>query len=495
MNNSPPSFSFARRWNVLLNIVISIGAVLALAVMANYLAARHFVRGRWTSNSDLKLSPRTLQVLGMLTNTVHVTVFFDSDDVLYGRVTGLLKEYQFACPKIEVERVDYLRDVASAKAVKAKYKLTRTSDKNLVIFDCEGNPPRMVSDLDLSMKDIQSVIEGKTKEVRRTHFLGEMAFTSALFSVATPHTLRAYFLRGHGEHNPDNTDQAIGDSEFAALLKDECNIPWEKLTLLSNTEVPADCSLLIIAGPTDSFSSEDLDKLRRYLDQGGRMLVLFSYESVNRLTGLEKLLAQYDVAVDNNIVFDSQHSPKGRGDLFPIDLGNHPIASRLQDSVVHLMRPRSVRQIRATAPRAGSSQITELLFTGTNSMVATDFVRGSPQTVKPCGSMPLMVVAEKGGIPGVSAERGTTRLAVIGDSWFAQNEGINSAANRDFAAAVANWLVDQSVLLAGVAPRPIKAYRITMTQSQLVATRWILLVAMPGSVLFIGALVWWRRRS
>lgn len=34
-----------------------------------------------------------------------------------------------------------------------------------------------------------------------------------------------------------------------------------------------------------------------------------------------------------------------------------------------------------------------------------------------------------------------------------------------------------------------------MTQSQLLAVRWILLLGMPGGVLLIGLLVWLRRRS
>lgn len=496
MSEPRPSFSFARRWNVLLNVLISLGAVFAIVAMVNYLAIRHSKRMYWAASTDMKLSQRTLQVLGMLTNRVHITIYYDSDDDLYSRVTGLLKEYQFNCSQIEVERVDYYRDAAAAKQVKAKYRLDQVGEKNLVIFDCEGRT-RVVTGQELSDYDIQSVVEQKTKEVKRTQFRGEIAFTSAIFSVATPRSLRAYFLRGHGEHNPDSTDQGIGLSQLAVLLKDECNIPSEKLTLWGTNEVPADCSLLIIAGPTDPFSREELDKLQRYLDQGGRMLALFNYASVirRRTTGLEKLLSQYEVNVGENLVVDTLNSPSGHGDLKPADLGNHPIMARLQNSVIHLNRPRSIRQAKTGPGRSGASRVAELLFTGPNSLIATDFRNNMPQETTPTGAVPLMVAVERGSVPGVSAERGATRLVVIGDSWLMQNEGIGSAANRDFAAQVVNWLVDQNILIAGVSPRPVKTYRILMTQSQLATTRWILLLGMPGGVLLIGALVWWRRRS
>jgi len=53
--------------------------------------------------------------------------------------------------------------------------------------------------------------------------------------------------------------------------------------------------------------------------------------------------------------------------------------------------------------------------------------------------------------------------------------------------------LDRSQLLA-IGPRPIRQYRISMTQSQMTAARWILLAGMPGGVLLLGLLVWLRRR-
>ena len=499
MNDAPPSFSVGRRWKVLLNVALSIVAVLALVVMANYLAVRHFKRFHLADGMQTKLSPRTLQVLGLLTNTVHVTVYYDSEDELYGRVTGLLKEYQFASRWLEVERVDYLRDVSAARVVKGKYGLNQLTDRNLIIFDCDGQK-RFVTASDLSDYDLNSLILQKSKEVRRTHFRGEMAFTSAIYSVATPRTLKAYFLAGHGEPDPDSTDQAMGYCKFAAVVKDECNIPFEKLSLFNRAEVPADCSLLVIPGPSNPFSKEDLDKLRRYLDQGGRMLVLFNWYSVDKPTGLEKLLAQYDVEAGGNLVVDfgeSHDLQRGLG-VVPTNLGSHAIVSRLQNSQVYLTRPRTIHKSKTPSTRSGSTKVDELLFTGPNSLVVTDIRKGVAQmnpNLDQRGSVPLMVAVERGAVPGVSAERGATRLVVIGDSFFLQNDGIESVANRDFGGQVVNWLVDQGVLLSGLAPRPVKSYRITMTQNQLAATRLILLAGFPGAVLLLGALVWWRRRS
>ena len=501
MENEPTdqaSFSSLRRWGVGLNVVLTIAAVLVLVAMVNYLAIRHFQRLEVSDHSQAKLSERTRDVLRSLTNQVKVTVYFDSEDDLFARVTTLLKEYKFNSQKISVELVDYTRDPAAAKIVKARYKLTQMNDKNLVIFDSNGKT-RFVSGQEMSDYDIENIIAQKTNQVHRTHFKGELLFTSAIYSVAASRPLKAYFLRGHGEHSPDNTDAATGYSKFSAILRDESNIPFEKLTLLGAGEIPADCNLLILAGPTDPIPADELEKIQHYLEQGGRALVLFNYFSVGKKTGLEKLLAAWDVAVGDNLVVDIENSPmrSGKG-VVPSDLGNHPIVRSLQNSQLYLIMPRSISKAKGGPTRADAPKIEELLMTGPNSIIVTDFRKGVPQTnptLDQRGSVPLLVAVEKGGIPGVATERGTTRLAVVGDSFFLQNDGIESVANRDLAAHLASWLVDQNVLLRGLAPRPITTYKLTMTPKEFLAVRWLLLLGMPGGVLLAGLLVWLRRRS
>jgi len=104
------------------------------------------------------------------------------------------------------------------------------------------------------------------------------------------------------------------------------------------------------------------------------------------------------------------------------------------------------------------------------------------------------VAVEKGTIRDVITERGSTRMIVVGDSLFLGNLQMDSGANRDLAAAAVNWLVERPQLLAGVGPRPVMEYKIMMTRAQLRGAQWVLLGALPGSVLVLGGLVWLRRR-
>jgi hypothetical protein len=153
-----------------------------------------------------------------------------------------------------------------------------------------------------------------------------------------------------------------------------------------------------------------------------------------------------------------------------------------------LYMPRSIRALKTVNGRGEDSKVDELLFTGPGSRVAI-----SPREIDPTqsGPKPLMAVVEKS-VTGL--QRGSTRIVVLGDSLLWGNNFIKNDANREFAAATANWLVNQSVLLNGIPPRALKTYKITLTQKQMHSVQWALIAGLPGGILFIGLLVWLRRR-
>jgi len=483
----PQSFSWMRRWSAGLNLVITVAAVMALVAMANYLAIRHYKRFHWNRDTEAELSKRTLQVLASLTNTVKVIAYFDSENPLYPRVKGLLKEYQYASPRIEVQLVDYLRDAAAAKAVKQQYQLNTLNDKNVIIFESSGGK-KIVNDGELSDYDYSDLLKGKSNEVYRTHFKGELHFTSAIFSVASDRKPVAYFLLGHNEHSPEGADHE-GYGKFTAMLANESNFDVRRLLLGGTNDIPPNCNLLIIAGPTQPLDRTVLDNIQRYLEQGGRMLIAFASGTARgRPTGLEQLMRKWGVEVGDNTVLDPQHSTGGGFDVVPVELGKHPIVNALQSSQVQLYMPRSVRALRSAA-RADEIKVDELLFTGPATVVYTTGPTPDPAQR---GTKSLMAVVEKS-VPG-GLQRGATRIVVIGDSTLWNNQLLYSAGNDDLAAFAANWLVSQNVLLTEIPPRAIRHYTLTMTQAQLRSVQLILMAGMPGAVLLMGVLVWWRRR-
>lgn len=498
-----PSFSLGRRLGTGAEVLIACLAVLAVVLMVNYLAVRHYWRTDFSAQQRWTLSPRTLKVLESLPAEVKVLVYYHQDERLYAEVTDLLREYAARNPRLRLELVDPDRQPVEANLARSRYNLAALNQRNLILFDGNGKI-KTVYQQDLGDYDLEPTGEssatGQTVFRRRAkNFKGEQLFTSALIQVISPRTLKAYFIQGHGEHDPTGTDDILGYSRFAHVLR-ENGLEPATLTLFGTAEVPADCNLLIIAGPRAPFTRDELEKIDRYLNQGGRLLVLLNYRSFGRTLNLESLLAVWGVMVGERFALDpAQATPTSQfQDLVVPITEPHAVTRPLLLGAAHLLLPRVVSAIKSGGRTLETLKVDEILHTSPEGILVKDVENGRPvinPATNPRGRFPLMVAVEKGAVPGVRAERGSTRLIVGGDSMFLSNQLIESRNNRDLGSHCVNWLVDQTYLLSGIEPRPLQEYRLDLTRQQMWTLNTLLLGVMPGSVLLLGALVWLRRRK
>jgi len=155
---------------------------------------------------------------------------------------------------------------------------------------------------------------------------------------------------------------------------------------------------------------------------------------------------------------------------------------------LRLILPRPVSRINWQNPPADAPKVDELAFSGPASILMNQ--RGLPPH-----SYPLMAAVEQNEVKGLATTHGGCRMVVVGDSLFLDNQLINNAANSDFVGYAVNWLLDRPTLLKGIGPRPVVEFRLVMTRQQQHQIRWLLLGALPSSVLMLGGLVWLRRRK
>jgi len=492
----PPSFSPRRRWKIGLDLVVRTALVGAVVVMVNFLGAQFFHRFYLSSQTRLVMSSRTLSVLHSLTNHVAVTLYYDRKDDFYPDIVALLNEYRSANPLITVRTVDYVRDAGEAEKVKAQYKLDSPTDKNLVIFDAGKGRIKIANGDSLTQFTLEEVPPNNRSqrqlefERKPVAFRGEEMFTAILLALGNPHPFKAYFLQGDGEPSLADSGQA-GYLKFASILAQNY-IAVTNLELLGDNAVPMDCNLLIIAAPTKRLSDLELQKIDRYLSQGGRLFALFNYASLRQPTGLEPILLRWGVNVGMDVVQDLQNTTSGSGtDVTVRRFSQHPIVNPLTQSALQMILPRPVSRVDWQNPPADAPQVDELAFSGDHSTLMID-------TAEPPRSYPLMVAVEQKPVAGVANPRGNTRMVVVGDATFLDNtviEGGLGGANRDFLGYAVNWLLDRPSLLQGIGPQPVMAFRLLMTQTQRREVNWLLLGALPGAVLLLGGLVWLVRRK
>jgi gliding motility-associatede transport system auxiliary component len=484
------SFSPGRRWKIGFDVVVRTVLVLAVMVMVNYLSGLFTKRFYLSSQTSIHISPRTVDVLRSMTNRVTVTLYYDTQDDFYPTILSLLNEYRAVNRELSIRTVDYVRDAGEAEQIKAKYNLSLPTDKNLIVFDCGGDRlPKIVPGDALAKYTLEQVPNEKEREFRKkpVAFLGEMMFTSTLLALENSKPFKAYFLQGHGE--PSLTDSGTaGYLKFGAILGQNyiTNAP---LNLLGDNPVPADCDLLVIAGPRTLFSNFELQKIEQYLSQGGRLFVLMNYSSIQHPTGLEDILRQWGINLGSDVVQDPQNtsSPAGQ-DVLIYNFTSHPVVNPLTGLLLQLILPRPVIPIHSQHPPPDAPKVDELAYSGPDSVL-----RNEPGL--PPRSYPLMAAVEQSEVKGIGAAHSGARIVVTGDSLFLDNQLIEYGANRDFAGYAVNWLLDRPTLLNGIGPRPVVEFRLLMTREQQRQVRWLLLAALPGGVLALGGLVWLRRRK
>jgi len=501
-DSNSSGFSPGRRWLTVLNLFLATASVLALVVMFNYLAAGHFKRFPWADATNFKLSPQTLAVLKSLTNDVTVTIFYQRKADVYTMISALLAEYQHACPAhVRVESLDYERSPELARDLLARLHLSGPEQRDFVAFECKSNGQHKICyDNKLSNYNYNDLLQHR--EIRRTAFLGELYFTSALLAVSHPVDQKAYFLSGHGERDPGDppAPNGSGYSKLASILKDEMDCAWTNLTLTQTDSIPADCKLLIIASgsqPEGRLSTNELSQIQAYLKHGnGRLLALLSTTE-----GLDPVLEDWNVRVPNMHVIDRDPRVLIAGGDFQagvaVENGSiHPIMRRLfkDHENIHMVAPHPVSPVKLASGDPSAPTFTAVAAT---SQMGTQ-APGEPAVAGPNGGprppqQYTLIAAIEQGVIGLSG----TRIVVAGDSDFLDDQMIDStSANRVFASQTLDWLLQRPEALVGnIGPRPIQEWVLYMTQSQTTQLRWLFLAAMPGAVLFVGALVWLRRRS
>jgi len=482
-----PSFSRGRKWTIGFQVGFIIAIIFLIVLTVNYLSGAYFHRFHWSSFAKNQLSSQTVRLVQSLTNQVKVTVYYDRDEPFFTTIQGLLKEYRYINPRITIETVDYLRDAVAAQRIKSQYKqLVFPTSTNLVIFESGGRAIPLDGNA-LTKYRLEQVPNEKDRvfERKAVAFEGEKAFTSALLAITSLAPLKAYFLEGHGEHSIMSSDTNRGYSTFAAIAEQNYVQPIELYSLLGSNAVPGDCNLLVIAGPTRPLQEMELQKIERYLSQGGRLFALFNFDS-QRATGLERLLRKWGVEVANNRIKDPEHSTDP-ADVITTSLSAHPAVNAIQarNWPLHFVEPRSVARLPKRDASADAPKVNEIVFSSSDAYAEGDEAHKR--------AFSLMAAVEKGDTKGIIT--GSTRMLVAGDSIFLGNQLIETAANKDFAGFALNWLLDRSQLLEGVAARPVERHQLLITAAQLNKAEWVLLGGMPGAALLLGGVVWLRRRK
>jgi ABC-type uncharacterized transport system involved in gliding motility auxiliary subunit len=480
----------------------AVALVFALVAGVNYLSARHWIRGDWTKTKIYSLSETSRKVVAGLTKPVSVTVFMTRNSRLYQPVSELLNRYRTASPKIEVEFLDPERNPMRAQELVRQFAIRQ----NTVVFR-SGDRKKYVEEEKMADYDYTGAQQGAAPAVKA--FKGEEAFTSALLDVTEKTVSKIYFSSGHGEPKLDSAERGRGLAQLKQLL-DRANLTVGDWSSLGRDTLPADASVIVVAGPKAAFLPPEVGALQKYAQGGGRILlmldpVLPEPGAPPPDLGFAGFLSTYGLALGNDIVIDPANAVPmvGPETLIANDFGPHPIVRSLAEEALPVVFPLA-RSVSKPAKAPEGFVETMLVDTskdgwGETSLAHLEAVKKDPQDTPGPVTIAVAVESEKNDkdkdadkAPKAAAK--PFRLVVVGNSRFAANGTIGNGGNANLALNAIGWLAGQDRLV-GIAPKTPEQASLALTRAQVNRIGLFVIAGLPLIASVLGVWVWYRRRD
>jgi len=436
--------------------VLTLGLlVLVVLGLVNFLGYRHHKRWDLTSEKLYTLSDQSRSIVAGLKKDVDVIRFGRATDTA---LKDLVTEYVQLGPHVHYRDVDPQEKPEIAQ----QYNVARMDQ---VIVSSGGH---------------NETLSGTA----------EQDITNALIKVTRDTVKTICFVEGHGEKSTSSSE-ADGLANLDRNLKAQGD-ETKTVNLVSAGDVPAECSVLVLAGPKQSLFPQESQMIGKFLDTGGRALLLLDPETDPKL---DNVFQSWNISLGNNVVIDASGVGRmfGTGPAVPlvVDYGSSPITQNFSGTMTFFPLARTVSVANKTS---GQPDGTELLKTSQRSFTVPN-LKTKEVTYDPkkdtAGPLSLAVAAEKDSGSGDKAKQ--ARLVVIGNSAFASNQWGGLQRNGDLALNTLNWLAQDENLIS-VRPKKATDRRVILTETQERELLFVSLFFLPGLVMLSGVYIWIRRR-
>ena len=484
-----------RRGEIALFTLGVIGVVIALG----YLSVRYPMRFDLTETGRHSLSEQTVTMLKRLDEPVRIVFFHDP------LMRQTVELYQLIADQSEFVTVQF--------------------------HDPTLNPARA------RMLGVQfagtAIMESKGRTLQ-VHGSSETDIANGILRVSQGASRLVCFLDGHREADPfsieahDHVEGAAGPDghshglgvqyvlhERHGLAKarhalETLNYEVQKRSLLQDGAGLSDCAVLVVAGAKVALLPTEVEAVRAYLVGGGN--AFFMLDPFVR-TGLEPVIREYGVVLDDTIVIDDASHFWADSSAPAVTSYNHHQVTR----ELPLTFYPGVRSLSPTPERVPGTAVTPIVNASKNSYGETDPRRAEFDENRDLpGPITLMAVANRrpltadeaaaallgarnDGVVAASERQdrasavGRSRIAVVGDSDFATNSFFHFLGNGNLFLNTVNYLAAQENLI-GLEPRTYDLPRLSLTNRQMKGTFFLSVILLPAVLAVVGIGVWWRQR-
>jgi len=501
-------FGAVQRWKVRLTVGIGLLLGSYLLLIGNLIAFRHPWRIDLTTEGLYTLSRETLDRLKLVHEEIEVVIptllLRDNPEhaavqEVLRRARATLNEISSAQPLVRAAvEVDVLTDPARWEELRARFDL-ETSQVNRILFFAGKSKELRQAVLPREMAVLGEVKDPTFDVPEVKKYLGEKAIVDSISRLISENRRVVYFSQDRRELllSP-RADAAVGLGGIRRLAHELATEGLEarELSLSTTKEVPADCDLLILAGPSQPYGPDELRVIDAYLQRGGRVLATLSLTR----TGLEDLLKEWGVKVrDGNVQcrIQSALTQQTSAEFAAADFDKvHPATRAFRNSARFEVQFRTARPLLGTAQGKGLEPTAILVAQSRGGRAFFVVPPGELKEALRPEDVPLAVAVEQHvpDRPPPGFQRRETRLIVVGGSTFLSDQLFSAASNRDFCLNCIRWLLGEEELAAdGGAEWAKRTLRMDASIERFLF--WVPIFLLPGIFLCAGTFIYYSRRT
>ena len=282
-----------------------------------------------------------------------------------------------------------------------------------------------------------TVVVAAGDKFRKVEDPNEQSILTAILQATSHEDRVVCFVTGHGERGL--SDESAGGLGRLNATLEASNYRTERITLLE-TDVPAACAVVVMAGPRHEYSAGELERLTAYSRRGGRLAVLLEPDP---LPSLHDWLAPLGIEPLPRAIVDLSGAGRavGGGARTPLAVGYgaHQITRGFEIATMF----DDVRPLHAVERPAAGGRPVALAHTSARSF-ATMATESEPAFNATRGDTegPFLLAAATA-IGPASRPKEQFRLVVFGDSDFISNGYLRRQGNRDFFLRSLAWLLGE----------------------------------------------------
>ncbi|MCE1246557.1 MAG: GldG family protein [Firmicutes bacterium] len=460
------------------NTLISILLVLGIFILIIAFSADNHKRYDLTEEKRFTLDDKSIKIAKSLGQDLNITVFYNKGSGFKEKAEMLLKQYEIQSKKIVVKYYDSNTHIVQAR------------------------------EMGLTDPDTIVLKSGLRKELLTS--TDEETFSNAILKVTQAGQATIGFVLGHGEKKTEG-NEADSYSAVVESMKKE-NYKIVPINLSGENAIPSETNLIVIAGPKVPFAESEIQKLKKFVEGGGALMVMLEPSKTEDDEKLLKFLSEYGIEMPNKVIIDTL-GLQFLGNPFVVLgamglYGNSPIVKDFNlNSSFLLTRPVEPSKTQPDgvkwepllktmpAPKSYARSLSE--FQKEVSEKDVVYKQGSdtpgPFNVGAVATIPVKTQPEATPAAGGEKKSKDARMVVFGNVNFATNAYVATQGNRNLFLNCISWLAQNDNLIS-IRKADTKFSPLTLDEKQKGIIFQTCVLLMPLMIILAGVFMLWRKR-